>query len=134
MTSALWWLIGAFGLGGTLLIGVGVIFGWPIIINTKIGRIALAVGGGILGIMAIFAKGAAQGAAEARKKQEKADDDYVAKREAEDARIDSLSGDELDRMLTDGTLKPSSEGDGKGTVLQPVSTRRPNEGPKAGGG
>lgn len=101
MNQWLWWLIGTVGVSGALMIGVGLIFGWPVIIGTKLGRTALAILTAGIGLVILYAKARAEGAAGQRTKQEKENAEFLGKVEASDAADAQLSDDELDRRLRD---------------------------------
>ena len=77
--SWIWWIVGTVGLGGALLIGAVLIFGWPVIIGTKIGRMALAIGAGAVAIFGVFLKGRSAGA--------QAEKDKAAIRHAKNVKI-----------------------------------------------
>ena len=62
MLSNIWWVIGIFGVSGTLLIGAILIFGWPVIVGTRIGRMLLAIGAGAAAIFGVYLKGRSEGA------------------------------------------------------------------------
>lgn len=59
--SYIWWAISAFGVGGLLLIGAIIIFGWPVIIGTRIGRMLLAIGAGVAAVFGVYLKGRSEG-------------------------------------------------------------------------
>ena len=98
--SWLWWIVGTVGLGGALLIGAVLIFGWPVIIGTKIGRMALAIGAGALAVFGVFLKGRAQGRAAERAKLAKLTEKEVKNAAAERVRIDKLTDEQVDKELS----------------------------------
>lgn len=102
--SWLWWAIGAFGVSGVLLM----IFGWPVIIGTKLGRMALAVGAGIAAGFTLLARARRQGADAERERQRKEDERFIEQDRQSDARIDRATDDELDRMLREPPKRPGA--------------------------
>ena len=97
--SYIWWIIGTVGIGGALLGGAILIFGWPVIVGTKIGRMALAIGAGALAIFGVFLKGRAQGRAAERAKLAKLTEKEVKSAAKEKARIAKLTDEEVDKEL-----------------------------------
>jgi len=85
----IWWAIGAFGIGGALLFAAVLIFGWPVIIGTRLGRMALAVGAGIVAVFGVFLKGKSEGAAKERARQN-------AERQKINRKIDAIEDDIAD--------------------------------------
>lgn len=99
--SYLWWVIGLFGIGGTLAI---FFIGWPVVLSfaqTKLGRITIFILGAIATVLAAFAKGADVGYRRAENKRNKIAGREVnaAKKEAD--RVRSLDNDAIDRELSD---------------------------------
>ncbi len=101
MTGTLWWAIGAFGLGGVLLIGAGLVFGWPIIIGTRIGRMALAIAAGAAAVFGVYLKGRAEGAESVRKKQREASDRNREIASGEKERTEGRTDAEVRQRLKD---------------------------------
>ena len=95
----LWWIVGTVGIGGALLIGAVLIFGWPVIIGTKIGRMALAIGAGALAIFGVLLKGRAQGRAAERAELAKLTEKEVKNAAKEKVRIAKLTDEEVDKEL-----------------------------------
>lgn len=100
MSEWLWWLFGTLGVGGTILVGCIFFLGWPAIIGTRLGRLALAVGAAALAVFGIYLRGRSQGK-QAERDRLKA----LTKKEVDDvrkerARIDALSDDAVDRELS----------------------------------
>ena len=98
--SWLWWIVGTVGLGGALLIAVGFTVGWPVIIGTRIGRMALAIGAGALAVFGVLLKGRAQGRAAEREKLRKLTEKEVKSAVAERVRIDKLTDEQVDKELS----------------------------------
>ena len=99
MTGWLWWLIGTLGVGGTLLLIAVLVFGWPALIGTKIGRLALAIAAGALAVFGIYLRGKAEGRAAERAKLKAITEKEVKDAAAERARIDALTDAEVDTEL-----------------------------------
>lgn len=99
--STIFWLIGTFGLGGAILVGAILVFGWPVIVGTKLGRTLLAIGGAILFVITTYLKGRAEGEKVAKMNQEKANADFILEQERYRNSLDQLSDADLDRLLTD---------------------------------
>ena len=95
----IWWIIGTVGIGGALLIGAVLVFGWPVIIGTRIGRLALAVGAGVLAVFGVYLKGRAKGRAVERERLRKLTEKEVANAVKERRRIGKLTDDEVDKEL-----------------------------------
>lgn len=97
----LWWAIGLFGAGGTLLIVLAALGFWPLIIGTRPGRLALAAVTAGIGLIILYAKVRAEGAASERARQEKEDAAFLDQVGARDAADAELGDAELDRRLRD---------------------------------
>ena len=97
--SYIWWIVGTVGIGGALLGGAILIFGWPVIIGTKIGRMALAIGAGVLAIFGVFLKGRAQGRAAEREKLRALTEKEVKNAVTERKRIEKLTDEQVDKEL-----------------------------------
>lgn len=106
--NTIWLLIGTFGLGGALLIGALLVFGWPVIIGTKLGRMLLAIGGAILFVITVFLKGRAEGEKVAKAHQEKTDATFIDEEARYRDELSHMSDDELDSLLTDHRSKGSN--------------------------
>ena len=101
MMHWVWWLVGTVGFGGAIMIAVGFVFGWPIIIGTKLGRIALAVFTAGISILVLYGKARNEGARAERDRQERENDDFLDQMRRRDADIEQLGDAELDRVLHD---------------------------------
>lgn len=101
MTGWLWWLLGTLGIGGTIVLIVGFTVGWPVLIGTRLGRIGLAIGAGIIAILGIYAKGRAEGRAAERARLKALTEREVADAAAERARIDALTDEQVDEELSE---------------------------------
>lgn len=99
MSSWIWWAVGTFGLGTLALVAVGFVFGWPLIVGTKPGRMALAVLTAGLGALGLYFAGRRKGRALERAKLKAKIDREVAGAKAEAERIDRLTDEEVDREL-----------------------------------
>ena len=97
--SWLWWIIGTVGVGGALLIGAILVFGWPVIIGTKIGRILLAVGAAALAVFGVYLRGRSEGRAAERKRLKKLTEKEVKHAAEERRRIDALTDEQVDEEL-----------------------------------
>lgn len=97
--SWIWWLVGTLGLGGALLLGAVLIFGWPVIIGTKIGRAALAIGAVLLAALGLYAKARQAGRLAERARLKALTEKEVSNAAVERARIDALSDDAVDKEL-----------------------------------
>ena len=97
--NTVWWLIGTLGVGGTLLLIAVLVFGWPVLIGTKIGRLALAIAAGALAVFGIYLRGKAEGRAAERAKLKAITEKEVADAAAERARIDALTDEQVDEEL-----------------------------------
>jgi len=97
--SYVWWIIGTVGVGGALLIGAILIFGWPAIIGTKIGRRLLVVGAAALAVFGVYLKGRAKGRAVERERLRKLTEREVKSAAAERMRIDKLTDKQVDEEL-----------------------------------
>lgn len=96
-----WWLVGTFGVAGVVLGAAVLVFGWPVVIGTKVGRLALALGAGVLALFGVYTKGRLAGEARQRAKQEKDNAAFLENKRRRDAGLDELSDDELDKLLRD---------------------------------
>ena len=106
MAHWLWWLVGTLGIGGALLLGAVLIFGWPVIIGTKLGRLALAIGAGVLAVLGVYLKGRAEGRAIERARLKALTEREVADAAKERARIDALTDEAVDAELSRWDRKP----------------------------
>lgn len=106
MSSWVWWAIGTLGLGGTLLVVAGFVVGWPVLLGSKIGRIAIAVGLGVLAVLGFAAQQRAAGRAEERARLKALTEKEVAGAAAERRRIDSLTDNQVDEELSRWDRKP----------------------------
>jgi hypothetical protein len=97
--SWIWWIIGTLGIGGALLAGAILVFGWPVIIGTRMGRAALAVGAGALAVLGVFLKGKQEGRAAEREKLRKLTEKEVKNAAAERKRIAALTDEQVDAEL-----------------------------------
>jgi hypothetical protein len=97
--SWVWWAIGTFGVAGSLLIVAVLIFGWPVIVGTKLGRTLLLIGTAGLGVIAIYAKGRSAGRAAERAQLKAKISREVADAKKEKARIDALTDEQVDAEL-----------------------------------
>ena len=98
MNTALW-IVGTLGIGGTILLIVGFTVGWPVLFGTKLGRLALAIGAGLLAVAGVYAKGRAEGRAAERAKLKALVEKEVGVSAAERARIDALPDEQVDAEL-----------------------------------
>lgn len=110
--SYFWWLFGVVGVGGIVLI---IVF-WPLLAGTKIGRMAIAIGAGVLGIFAILARARQQGAAAERQRQEKANADFLERQKHRDADIVGSTDADLDSLLRDKREPGPPVGGGKASL------------------
>jgi len=99
MTHYIWWIIGTVGIGGALLGLAVLIFGWPVIVGTKVGRMLLAIGGAILAALSIFAKGKAKGRAAERERLRQLTEKEVKNAVRERERIGKLTDEQVDEEL-----------------------------------
>lgn len=95
----LWWIIGTLGLGGALLAGAVVVFGWPVIIGTRAGRMALMIAGAAGAVLMVYLKGKREGRKAERNYLKRKTAKEVDHAEAESERIDGLSDGDIDREL-----------------------------------
>lgn len=97
--SWVWWAVGTFGVGGVVLIGAVLIFGWPAVIGTRIGRIVLAIGVAIVAAFGVYQTGRAKGRAAERAKLKALTEKEVGVSAAERKRIDALTDEQVDEEL-----------------------------------
>ncbi len=95
-----WWLLGTFGVGGVLLGGAVLIFGWPVIIGSKIGRMALAAGAVVLALLGLYAKAKQAGRLAERARLKAVTEKEVGLSAAERVRIDALPDSKVDEELS----------------------------------
>ena len=97
--SWIWWAIATFGIGGVLLGGAIFLCGFPAIIGSRIGRLALGVVAVIIIFYGVHLRGKREGRKAEREKLKRITAKEVDHAEAEAKRIDGLSDDDVDREL-----------------------------------
>jgi hypothetical protein len=95
----IWWAVGTFGVGGILLIGAGLFFGWPIVIGSRLGRAMIAVLAAIAAAFTLRAKWRGEGAKREREKQREASDRNRGIAREERERSEARTGDEISERL-----------------------------------
>lgn len=109
----LWTLIGFLGAGGTIIAVFGLILGWPVVLaflNTKIGRIGVAIAAAVVAVAALMSKERAAGAAAERKRQEDENAAFLNRQAQGDQKRAGASDADLDRMLRDNGKPPAGQG------------------------
>lgn len=98
----LWWIVGTFGVGGTILAVIGLTVGWPLLftaLRTTVGRAALAVAAFAGLLLAVFLKGRREGRAAEKARQDKIDRKIIKEATDDQKDVADLSGDDVDREL-----------------------------------
>ena len=100
------WLVGTVGIGGILLGGAILVFGLPVIVGTRIGRMALATGAAALALVGAYLSGRSKGRAAERAKLKWLVEKEVGVSHKERARINAMTDAEVDEELALRWEKP----------------------------